>query len=112
MGNASFDISNFLGGEISQFAQGRFDKPDYRTSLNVCFNAFPVEIGSWTRRPGSAYAGHTRRGARGRTIAFDFAQSTPVTIEFTDGFVRFRSGSSLVTTNDAQIRLSFRPQPP
>jgi hypothetical protein len=103
MGNASFDISNFLGGEISQFAQGRFDKPDYRTSLNVCFNAFPVEIGSWTRRPGSAYAGHTRRGARGRTIAFDFAQSTPVTIEFTDGFVRFRSGSSLVTTNDAQI---------
>jgi hypothetical protein len=53
-----------FGGEISDFAQGRFDKPDYRVSLNVCLNAFPVEIGAWTRRPGTAHAGHTRGGAR------------------------------------------------
>ena len=63
MANASYVQPNFLGGEISQFAQGRFDRPDYRTSLNVCLNAFPAEIGPWVRRPGSACAGTTRGGA-------------------------------------------------
>ena len=53
MASASFAVTGFLGGEISQFAQGRFDKPDYKVSLNVCYNAFPVEIGAWVRRPGS-----------------------------------------------------------
>jgi hypothetical protein len=57
MADAAYAIPNFHGGEISAFAQGRFDKPDYRVSLNVCLNAFPLEIGTWTRRPGT----HARR---------------------------------------------------
>src|SRR5262245_20793540 len=99
---ATYAIPNFLGGEISQFAQGRFDKPDYRVSLNICLNAFPVEIGPWTRRPGTQYAGHTKAGLAGRVIKFDFEQSTPVTLEFTNGFLRFRNGAALITTNDTQ----------
>src|SRR5258708_4886707 len=101
MGEASYAVPNFLGGEISKFAQGRFDKPDYRTSLNVCFNSFPVEIGTWVRRPGTQYAGHTRGGTPGRGIKFDFEQAIPYTLEFTDGFLRARNGAALVTTNDA-----------
>lgn len=103
MGDAAYAVPHFLGGEISKFAQGRFDKPDYRNSLNVCLNAFPVEMGAWTRRPGMRYASTTRGGAAGRVIKFDFNQAAPYTVEFTNGYARFRSGASLVTTNDAQV---------
>src|SRR6185312_10370664 len=66
-------------------------------------NSFPVEIGTWTRRPGTVYAGHTRVGAPGRVIKFDYEQSEPNTLEFTDGFMRARSGATLITTNDPQV---------
>lgn len=102
MADAAYAIPNFLGGEISDVAQGRFDKPDYRVSLNVCLNSYPIEIGSWTRRPGSAYGGHTRAGAAGRVIKFDFEQANAVTLELTDGFMRFRSGTTLLGTNDTR----------
>ncbi len=103
MGDATYAIPNFSGGELSPFAQGRFDKPDYRTSLNVCLNGFPNEIGTWTRRPGTMHAGHARGGGAGRAVKFDFEQAAPITLEFTDGFLRFRSGATLVTSNDAQV---------
>ena len=99
---ATHAVPHFLGGEISKFAQGRFDKPDYKVSLNVCLNAFPAEIGPQIRRPGTAHALTTRGGKPGRVIRFDFEQSSPYTLEFTDGYLRFRSGLSLATTNDAQ----------
>src|SRR6185437_6423647 len=107
MPSATQAIPNFLGGEISQFAQGRFDDPKYRVSLNVCLNAFAAEIGPWVRRPGTAHAGTTRGGQPGRVIKFDFEQSSPYTLEFTDGFVRFRSGTNLSLVNDAQSVLAI-----
>src|ERR1019366_8721855 len=103
MANATFAVPSFLGGEISQFAQGRFDKPDYRLSLNVCLNAFPGEIGPWMRRPGTQHAGTTRGGAQGRVIKFDFEQIQPITTEWTNGWARFRTGPDLITTNDSQV---------
>ena len=51
MGAASFQQTSFLGGEISQFYQGRTDQPGYRSSLNVCRNGLPIETGAWVRRP-------------------------------------------------------------
>jgi len=101
MADASYAIGNFTGGEISQFAQGRFDRPDYRFSMKTCLNAFPVEAGPWTRRPGTAYGGHTRGGAPARVIRFDFQASAPITLEFTDGYIRYRNGAALITS-DAQ----------
>lgn len=107
MGDATYAIPSFLGGEISPFAQGRFDKPDYRISLNVCLNGFPNEIGTWTRRPGTEHAGHTRSGRAGRVIKFDFEQSNAITMEFTDGYLRFRSGTEILTTNDPKGVTAF-----
>lgn len=103
MPDAVWAIPSFHGGEISKFAQGRFDKPDYRISLNVCLNGYPNEIGTWVRRPGTRHGGHTRRGAAGRTIKFDFEQDNAVTLEFTDGYVRFRYGPTLLSTNDDEV---------
>ena len=112
-------ITSFLGGEISGFAQGRFDRPDYRTSMRTCLNSFPIEIGAWTRRPGTNYSGHTRRGAPGRVIKFDFEQAASVTLELVDGYMRFRSGPVLIQTNDQTTIISIstgmpngRPEPP
>jgi hypothetical protein len=103
MAQAAFAIPHFLGGLVSQFAQGRFDKPDYRNSLRECLNSFPIEIGAWTRRPGTQFAGTTRGGTQGRVIKFDFQQSAAVTFELTDGFMRFRSGARLIPTADPQV---------
>lgn len=100
MADATWAYSSFLGGEISEFAQGRFDRPDYHVSMSVCFNGFPVEIGAWVRRPGTAHAGTTRRGTAGRVVKFDFEQASAVTMEFTNGWLRFRSGPDLIGTND------------
>lgn len=102
MASASYAVTSFLGGEISDFAQGRFDKPDYRISLNVCLNWMPAEIGPLVRRPGSAFAGATRGGNPGRVISWAFEQASPYSIEFTDGFLRFRLGTQWATNNATQ----------
>jgi hypothetical protein len=101
MADASYVQSSFLGGEVSQFFQGRYDRPDYRTFMNVCSNGHPVEAGAWTRRAGTMFAGTTRGGARGRTVKFDFQAVAPYTIEFTDGWLRFRAGTQWAITNDS-----------
>ncbi len=96
MPGATHVVTSFTGGELSKYAEGRFDKPDYKTSLRTCINAFPLEAGAWTRRPGTAFAGTTLNGAPGRVIGFSFSQAAPITIELTDGNMRFREGLSLV----------------
>ncbi len=102
MASASYAVNSFLGGEVSQFYQGHFDRPEYHISLNVCLNAFPVEIGPWTPRPGTMFAGTTFGGKPGRVIEWAFEQASPVTLEFTDGNVCFRHGAAWSTNNDSQ----------
>ena len=103
MASASYLVSSFLGGELSAFAQGRVDKPDYKISLATCLNAFPAEIGPWCPRPGTAFAGATKGGKPGRTISWAFEQVAPVTLEFTDGNLCFRGGVAWLVTNDAKV---------
>jgi hypothetical protein len=100
MPGASYAQTSFLGGEVSQFAQGRFDQPDWRTRLAVCLNGFPVETGAWVRAPGTQFAGTTRSGSKARVIKFDVAQATPYIMEFSDGFLRFWQGAQIQFTND------------
>jgi hypothetical protein len=101
MADASYVQSSFLGGEASQFIQGRYDLQNYRTFMNVCLNFIVLETGAVVRRPGFRNAGFTRLGQPARVVKFDFRQDAPYTMEFTDLFVRFRSGAELVTTNDS-----------
>lgn len=107
MADASYLQSSFLGGELSQWAQGRYDRQDYRSCLAISLNGHPVEEGTWTRRPGSGFAGTTRGGAPGRVVKFDFEAVAPYTAEFTDGFLRFRSGVAWASTNDSQVVLGI-----
>lgn len=89
MPGASFIQSSFLGGEWSPFAQGRFERPDYKTAMNVCLNTIPLEEGCAARRPGERFLGTTRRGNPGKLIAVDFIAAAPYNMEFTDGHLRF-----------------------
>lgn len=104
---ASYVQSSFLGGELSQSAQGRIDRPDYRTALNVCLNSLPIEAGAWLRRSGSRFAAATKAGVDGRVIPFTFKQRNPYMLEFTDGFLRYYSGYELAKTNDALAVVSI-----
>lgn len=95
MADASFSVNSFLGGEWSQYIQGRFDEPTYKTALNVCFNAIPLEEGNWTRRPGTMFAGFSRRATQGRLIGFDLVSSAPYDFELTSGWLRVWQGQTL-----------------
>jgi hypothetical protein len=100
MGRASYLQASFLGGEFSQAAQGRTDLPTYRTALNVCLNAIPIESGTWQRRGGTQNCGLTRGGLAAKLIGFDFEQPFPYQIEVSAGFFRYWSETAIVTTND------------
>jgi len=102
MAQAAYTITSFLGGEWAKTAQGRFDKPEYLTALNLCLNSFPIEQGAWTRRPGTRYATHTRNGNEAYVINFSFQESSPYVLEFTDGALRFHAADHVATTNDAK----------
>lgn len=102
MADASYTQTSFLGGEISQWAQGQFDKPYYKMALNKAFNIWPTDEGSAPRRPGFRFLGATNKGDAGRLIAFDFSQATPYNLEITDNLIRMWNNTNLVTTNDNQ----------
>lgn len=103
MPGASDVQTSFLGGEWSPMAQGQMEDPAYKTALNVCLNMVPLEQHSAVRAPGTQFAATTRGGTPGRVISFSFEAALPYTMEFTDGFLRFFNGTSLVTTNDNQV---------
>src|SRR5262245_6658283 len=107
MADASFVRSSFVGGEYSKSVQGRYERPEYPTGLNVCQNGFPIETGAWVRRPGFQHAACTRNGLTGRLERLTFRTAAPYTMEFTDAHLRFFAGKRLVTTNDAATILGI-----
>jgi len=105
--DASYVHDSFIGGEVSQVSQGNVSNEKYRTWMNRCRNGFSNEQGAWVRRSGTIFLGTTRNGAPGRVLPFQFRAALPYTIELTDGFLRFRQGPRLVTTNDDQTITSI-----
>lgn len=103
MADASYTQTSFLGGEISQWSQGAFDKPYYKIALTKAFNIWPTDEGAAPRRPGFRFLGTTEKGQAGRLIAFDFSQATPYNLELTDNLIRMWNNTNLVTTNDNQV---------
>lgn len=103
MAGASFNQSTFTGGEWSPYAQGRIDDKRYRTAMNVCLNAIPVEEGACVRRPGTAFMATTRAGLTAKLIPFDFSDLTPYTLELTVNHLRIFSGRNLVYDTIANV---------
>lgn len=103
MSDASYCQTSFLGGELSQFAQGQFDKPYYKTGLTKSFNVWPSDEGAAPRRPGFRVLGTSNKGAAARQITFNLSEDKPYNMEFTDNSIRMWNDKSLVTTNDSQV---------
>jgi len=99
MGRASYVQTSFLGGEFSQYFQGRAEDPRYAQGMNLCRNAIPIEEGAWSRRTGTAFGGATRLGLPGVLRYFAFSSAQPYEVEFTPGYMRFWSGPNLVLEN-------------
>src|ERR1700679_3249712 len=104
MGDASFLQSSFLGGQWSDFYQGRADDAKYPTAMSLCLNAMPVEEGPCARRSGTRHAGVAHNGAPvARMISFPFSDANPYTIELTESTLRLWSGSQIVTATPVTI---------
>lgn len=89
MSDSNFVQESFLGGEVSPFAQGKISDPNYRKSMNVCRNGYPIAEGAWLRRSGTRFVSTTLNGSPGRIIPFAFEQAVPYYMEFTNGYLRF-----------------------
>jgi hypothetical protein len=106
MGSSSYLQTNFLGGEWAPEVQGRSDTDAYKTGLNRSQNYMPIEQGSLLRRQGFQFVGHTKAGAPGRLTGFDLT-GNPLQLEFTDGWVRFISGSNFLSNGAPSNILSI-----
>lgn len=107
MPRATYTQSSFLGGEWSPQTQGRFDREDYRTGMNVCRNVVPNEEGSGPRRPGTRFLATTRSGAEAVLREFHFDQAAPYLLEFSASHLRFFASRALVLKNEAQTVLAI-----
>lgn len=102
MAAASYVQTSFLGGFWSKVAQGRFDHPEYKFAMNECLNGLPGDTGAWFRRSGFDFTQTTRNGQPAKLISYPFQQTSPYSLEFTNGFMRAVIGPQLAMTNDAQ----------
>lgn len=99
MPNASFVQTIFLGGEWSQYVQGRSDSNRYKTAMNVCLNSYPREEGGWTRRSGTKWLGPTKSGDVARIMSFDLAADEFYVVEFGNLYARYYlNGSPMYAT--------------
>lgn len=100
MAKATFLQTSFLGGEWSLAAQGRMDREDYRTALNLSLNGIPVETGAWQRRAGTFLTAPTRTGQEAYIKEIHFQQQNSYVAEFTDQHLRFMTDNHLVLTGE------------
>lgn len=107
MADASFIQTNFQGGEWSPFTQGRMDKPEYRSAMNVSLNGHATEEGGWTRRPGFRFRALTRGGATAALREFHFDQQQPYIMEFTPNHLRLFKEDASLLTNGVRLDVSL-----
>ncbi len=103
MAAAKYLQTSFLGGEWSKTMQGRSDRADYRSAMNLCRNAVPVEEGAVVRRPGTRQAGITRNGEAGKLVQFHFSQAHPYLLELTNEHARLYNGLGIATSNTKTV---------
>lgn len=90
--------SNFKGGELSPFAQGRVESPRYRTMISPSLNWLPLSTGALTRRPGSKYVGAIgNQAAAVRLLPFFEGYGLQSIVEMAAGYFQFWSNEVLVT---------------
>lgn len=95
--------TSFLSGEWGKLAQGRMDDPRYRAAMAVCHNSIPIQEGAVVRRPGLGRIGHTRNGAPAVIKSFSFTEDASLSVEFTDGAIRFSEGARFVQDLEADV---------
>jgi hypothetical protein len=96
MPNASPAQTSFLGGEWSEFAQGRTDHPKYKTALARSLNGMPLEEGAWSRRSGTMRIIPTHYRKEAALRLFSSSAACSFAMEFSYQNLRFYSGGQPV----------------
>lgn len=95
---------SFNAGEVSPFIDARTSLEKYRSACRVMENFQILPYGGAIRRPGTAYIGEAKRSSsKCRLIGYNFSTSTRFIIEMGVGYMRFWSGTTLVTKSDGSI---------
>lgn len=105
-GNPTSHQASFTGGEWSFTAQGRIDKAQYKTALNVCLNAMPLPTGALVRRSGLEFLGPTYLRAKPRLLPYRDVGGVSYLVVLTEGFAHFYSGTAAVFTSDGAFTIS------
>ena len=103
MPSASYQQTNFLGGEWSPEFQGRVDNPRYKTAMNVSSNGYPIEEGAWVKRSGFRDLMPSRAGNAARLYRFSVNPDTPYEVELSSGHLRILNGDTPVLDSTAQL---------
>lgn len=106
MPNPSAHQASFLSGEWSFTAQGRLDRPQYKTAMNVSLNCLPVPSGASVRRPGTEFLGPTYNRAVPRLLPYRDIGGTSYLIVMTAGQAMFFSNTAAVYTSDGAFTVS------
>lgn len=105
-GNPTSHQASFIGGEWSFTAQGRLDKPQYKTALNVMENAMPIPSGAFVRRSGLEFLGPTYQRNRPRLLAYRDIANVSYLVVLTEGQAQFYSGTAAVFTQDGAFTIA------
>lgn len=110
MPNPSSHQANFLGGEWSLTAQGRLDRPQYKTALNVAENCMPLATGAIVRRAGLEFLGPTYGRGTARLMGYrdigDVSYLIALTVSGGSGYAHFYSGTAPVFTSGGPFTVS------
>lgn len=104
--NPSVHQATFTGGEWSATAQGRLDRPQYKTALNVCLNAVPTPTGAYVRRSGLEFLGPTYQRALPKLLGYRDIGDVSYLIVLTAGFAQFYSDTAPVFTSDGAFTIA------
>jgi hypothetical protein len=76
------------------------DSERWKTAMKVCYNGYALEEGSWTRRQGTRWVAHTKKGLSAKLLSFAFSVDEPFQTELGDTYARFFFGQTPLFTND------------
>lgn len=90
MADTSFTQSDFTGGELSPFVEGRIDAAGYHNGVYIGKNCLSLPQGPLVRRPGSKHIHFTKFGDKpANLVPFEPVTDAPYMIEFGHGYCRF-----------------------
>lgn len=92
--------SDFSGGEVSEFFQGRVDSDYYPRCVKTLLNYIPTSQGGATRRPGTQFIAEVKDSTKNtKLVSFRYSTDQAYVLEFGDEYLRiYRDQAQVLET--------------